>query len=297
MLRKLAIGLAVLSLIAGGMVWYSFRASQVDSPEEPSTLDVTGVLGSRPTALAPSPDAEAPTLDDVLELAEQVLRNLREHISDYSATLVKRERIGGKLGEESRMFIKIRNSDQADQNGTGLCVYLRFDSPDSVAGREVIWKEGQNQGKLIAHEVGFKKMLGRIQLDPNGRLAMLGQKYPLTEIGLIRMAEKLIEKGERPEQLANAVITISNGQKVGDCECDLIQVTNPVDDGLAEFHVAQIFIDRQRMIPLRYAAYMWPEKDGQEPKLEEEYTYLDVKLNVGFEDADFDPDNPEYDYP
>ena len=29
----------------------------------------------------------------------------------------------------------------------------------------------------------------------------------------------------------------------------------------------------------------------------EEYTYVDVQLNVGLIDADFDPDNPRYDFP
>ena len=31
--------------------------------------------------------------------------------------------------------------------------------------------------------------------------------------------------------------------------------------------------------------------------LEEEYTSLDRKLNVGLTDMDFNPDNPEYKYP
>ena len=35
----------------------------------------------------------------------------------------------------------------------------------------------------------------------------------------------------------------------------------------------------------------WPETPGGEPPLEEEYTYLDVELNVGLKDSDFDPDN------
>lgn len=33
------------------------------------------------------------------------------------------------------------------------------------------------------------------------------------------------------------------------------------------------------------------------PVLEEEYTYMDVKLNVGLTDEDFDPDNKTYQFP
>jgi len=50
-------------------------------------------------------------------------------------------------------------------------------------------------------------------------------------------------------------------------------------------------------IPLRYAAYFWPATPGSEelPVLEE-YTYLNVKLNVGLADADFNPNNPNYNF-
>ncbi|MGN6136394.1 MAG: DUF1571 domain-containing protein, partial [Aureliella sp.] len=35
---------------------------------------------------------------------------------------------------------------------------------------------------------------------------------------------------------------------------------------------------------------------GDPPPLEEEYTYLDVQLNVGLKDIDFDPENPAYNF-
>jgi hypothetical protein len=38
---------------------------------------------------------------------------------------------------------------------------------------------------------------------------------------------------------------------------------------------------------------MWPQTEGGEAPLEEAYTYLNLKLNNGFTDADFNPENPE----
>jgi hypothetical protein len=72
---------------------------------------------------------------------------------------------------------------------------------------------------------------------------------------------------------------------------------HPEHDPRFDFHIAQIFIDEERMIPLRYAAFLWPEKPDDPPPLEEEYTYLNVRLNVGLKDSDFDPDNPAYNFP
>jgi hypothetical protein len=57
-----------------------------------------------------------------------------------------------------------------------------------------------------------------------------------------------------------------------------------------------VFIDDELQVPIRYAAYGWPETEGGKPTLEEEYTYLDVALNVGLTSADFDPSNPAYDF-
>ena len=49
--------------------------------------------------------------------------------------------------------------------------------------------------------------------------------------------------------------------------------------------------DDELQIPIRYESYDWPQKEGGQPVLLEEYTYTDLKVNVGLTDKDFDPDN------
>ena len=62
------------------------------------------------------------------------------------------------------------------------------------------------------------------------------------------------------------------------------------------FHLARIFVDDELNLPIRYESYDWPEKPGGPPELIEEYTYLNLKLNNGFTDADFDIRNPNYQF-
>jgi hypothetical protein len=45
---------------------------------------------------------------------------------------------------------------------------------------------------------------------------------------------------------------------------------------------------------VRYESYDWPRTPGGQPELIEEYTYLNLKFNVGLTDADFDRGNPAY---
>ncbi len=63
-----------------------------------------------------------------------------------------------------------------------------------------------------------------------------------------------------------------------------------------DFHQAQIFIDDQLNLPIRYISYDWPKRQGDSLDVIEEYNYLDVKTNVGLTDADFDPKNPQYNF-
>ncbi|MDX1930379.1 MAG: DUF1571 domain-containing protein [Pirellulaceae bacterium] len=241
--------------------------------------------------------ASGHALDPVLELARKALTQIQTEVDDYTGRLIKRERIKGVLGNEVQMDFKIRTRREVDGKIIRpLSAYLKFLEPKSARGREVIWIEGANGNKLTGHEGGFLNLV-RVELEPTGMLAMMDNKYPITEIGLTRLVEKLIEKGERDRLVGPCEVQIVEDQRVGDRTCQLIQVTHPKPDPRYDFHIAQIFIDTDRMIPLRYAAFLWPTEVGGEPLLEEEYTYLDLKLNVGLTDSDFDPDNKAYNYP
>lgn len=255
-------------------------------------------IGSTPApALTAVATADAHPLDPVLRIAYDALRRFEATVDDYTGIIIKRERIGGTLSGEARMEFKIlAQKKEGDKVVRPLNAYLKFSDPWVARGREVIWAENANDGKLVAHEGGLKNLV-RISLAPTDTLAMLGNKYPITDIGIGKLVEKLIEKGERDRKIGPCQVRIEEGFKVGDVPCQKIEVVHADPDPRFDFHKAEIFIDPARMIPLRYAAYLWPEKPGAPPPLEEEYTYIDVKLNVGLKESDFDPNNPAYNYP
>ncbi|MBX3420065.1 MAG: DUF1571 domain-containing protein [Pirellulaceae bacterium] len=126
---------------------------------------------------------------------------------------------------------------------------------------------------------------------------MMGNKYPITDIGMLKLAEKLIEKGERDRQLGPCQVEFFENQLVAERHCKLIQITHPEPKPGLDYHLAQIFIDNQWGVPIRFAAYIWPPQPGEPPELEEEYTYLNVELNVGLTDEDFSTANVNYGFP
>lgn len=288
---------ALLALLTAAAFWAADiegRARQAPPSSVADMVSVTSPVGSdAATRNLPEGSPTEPTMQELVELGQHLLTHIRHNVHDYTATLVKRERIAGQLGPETRMALKLRHP--ASGSG-GPSVYLKFLEPVAQRGREVIWSADRPQGKLIAHEGGLLNLLS-VELDPHGTLAMLGNKYPITEIGLVRLLEKMLEKIDRQVDLSQCQIEVREHQRVGDRECRLFQVTQPRHIPGADFYIAQFFLDTERQLPLRYAAFLWPTKEGGPPPLEEEYTYLDLRTNVGLNDADFDPDNPQYQFP
>jgi hypothetical protein len=237
-------------------------------------------------------------LDTAMQIARDGLEQCRAKINDYTAMLVKRERVDGVLGEHDFIFIKVRNRKIVNgQIVQPLSVYLTYLKPTSVKGREVIYVEGQNDGNMIAHEGGFKgRFLPTVPLPPTGMLAMRGQRYPITEIGIENLIVKLIERGETARRYPDVTCNFRKNAKVKDRTCTVLEVTQPNRHPELDFYQAQVFIDDALNLPIRYISYDWPTKQGDPLGVIEEYNYLDLKINVGLVDADFDPKNPQYNF-
>ncbi len=224
-----------------------------------------------------------------LRWAHDGKKNL-EKLQDYSAVVEKRERVDGKVGEPQYMFVKVRHKP--------FSVYMYFMGPPELKGREVIYVEGQNDGKMWAHGTGVQKTLFRtVSLVPDGVIAMRGQRYPLTELGLLNLVDRLIEVAQDDIKYGECDVKFFEGAEINNRKCTVIQVVHPVPRRNFLFHVARIFIDDELNIPIRYEAHDWPKNPGDPPQLMEEYTYVNLKLNNGFTDADFDIRNPNYSFP
>ena len=210
-----------------------------------------------------------------------------ERIQDYTATVMKKERIGSKLGEEQYMAIKVRHKP--------FSVYSIFLAPAAEKGKECLYIEGANNGKMWAHGTGMQyKMFGTVSLDPDGNVAMQNQRYPLTQIGILNLTRRLVDVASEDVKYGECEVKYFKGAKINDRTCTCIQVVHPVPRKNFLFNVARIFVDDGLNVPVRYEAYDWPKTPGGPPEPIEEYTYLNLKINVGLTDADFDRNNPAY---
>ena len=261
--------------------------------------------------LIPGPDAggeASPTrlssMEEVISLAREALESMESSLDDYSARFVKQEiDSSGKLNERTEMDVKIQPRLRNDSNDAPMRIYLKFRSPESTAGREVIWGADLYDGKMAVHETTMLLSWKTVWLDPTGMLAMAGQRFPSYEIGLTRLVEKLIERGLRDVDNPDVTVTVTRDYEFDGRSCELIQATrSKPGGGEDDFALAEVIYDPQRLLILSYQSFGWPDAaedniDTSELPLLESYQYRDLQTNVGLTDQDFEVTNPGYGFP
>jgi len=284
---------ALTSFINGLAVCLLFGVAPALCEENTDALEATRVAANVPTAA--SNTAEHPLMP-VIRWAEKERPNIAA-IKDYTAILQKQENIGGKVQGAQVLEVKVRHQP--------FSVYTKFLFPKDLNGQQAIYVEGQNDNKLIAHGVGMERRLGTLRFEPDGFLPMRNQKYPITEMGILNLVDKLLEVGYRDSQFGECEVKYTEGVRVGSGpaarECTMIEVIHPVPRQNFTFHIARIFVDNELNVPIRYESYDWPRRAGRSgdstPELIEAYTYMNLQLNVGLTDLDFDSTNPAYAFP
>ena len=217
--------------------------------ERPNAMPISAAAAQ----LQPGDPNEHPLMP-ALRWARQGLVAI-ERIQDYTATLIKRERIGNTLGEDQYIALKVRHKP--------FSVYLNFLSPASVRGQECLYIDGANNGKMWAHGTGMQeKLFGTVSLPPDGNMAMRGQRYPLTQIGILNLTRRLIEVASEDVKYGECEVKYFKGAKINDRLCTCTQVVHPVPRKNFLFHVARIFVDDNMNVPVRYEAYDWPKTPG-----------------------------------
>jgi hypothetical protein len=242
------------------------------------------LIAADPTKVAKNAAIQNSKLWPAIRVCYQCI-DLLNDVDDYEAVFVKRERFGRKL-EECAMRMKIRHNP--------FSVYLLFGKPHE--GREVIYVDGQNEGEMLVHETGLKSIVGTVSVDPEGDRAMEDNHHPITSIGMKKMVIKLVKQWEENAVLPDAEVKYYPKATIGEVPCKVVEVKNPRPVRGAAFHLTRLYIHDESNFPIRVQQYSFPKEKGEEPQLYEEYTYMNVKPDVGLQDIDFDAKNPKYNY-
>ncbi len=199
-------------------------------------------------------------------------------IQDYVAIFHKQERVNGKLLPEETILFKFQKP---------LKIYMKW-IEEPHKGREALYVRGKYENKVIAHKGGFFGFL-TVSLDPKGRLAMKGNRHPITDAGLGHLIKGL-QKDILAAMERNEFDVIRMGQEQFLGRSTLVIEARSDSRGPRKYYASRMIlhVDKELMIPIGVAFY------DEEGELFERYAYTNLKINVGLIGADFSRDNKAY---
>jgi hypothetical protein len=252
-----AAGCAALTL------WAADAAAQPPAP---------GVPQSAP----PAPPANV--MDAPLRLiyeAAQTFQNVR----DYSCLFIKREQVQGRLQPEQLVAMRARNQP--------FSVYLRWLGPKPLVGQEACYVAGRNGGLMRARSPGLLGAVGWVSLDPRDPRAMQANRHPITEAGIGNLITRLRQGWEWERQMNKTQVRVAD-YEFNKRRCTRVELIHPERlNGFYSYRTV-VYFDREHRLPVRIEAYDWPVAGGPpEGALQEAYSYVDVRFNVGLGDEAF----------
>jgi hypothetical protein len=279
---------ALLTSIAASIRAQETRSKQVAANSPAGGSNYQGA------SRAPSPISPRHPLSWVLQYARDEQAYLERTVRDFTCRLVKRERIEGELQEFSYIDMQVREEIRSGaQIIRPMAIYLRFLAPKTVAGRRVIYVDGQNDGKMLVRNGGKHFDYVVTQIDPYGETAQRESLVPVPRSGFIDVLSQMIDVLKRHAQAdpsgQNTNVQRISGAKVNNRPCAVIRIMHPQKQKGLEFHIANVFVDEELHLPVRVDISEWPTAPHQPPRLLAEYTYTDLKINVNLPDASFDP--------
>lgn len=247
-----------------------------------------------------SPPTEEQSVESVLR--DKIARLERgraflNEVEEYTAKIRKQEVVQNVLLDEQTILIKIRHKP--------FSVYLDWVAGE--AGREVLFVEGQNNGRMIAHDGGWKARLPAFSLLPESRLAMRDARYPVTSAGLLSLLELMLDLNRQDLARSTVASSLVSSEQFEGRDTDRFTVVYKSRSESPVYRKSITWIDREWNIPVHSRHFEWPRSEiaGTEEEFDtveklddatliEEYSFTDLDFRPGLSDEDFDRANQRY---
>ncbi|MCH8922562.1 MAG: DUF1571 domain-containing protein, partial [Planctomycetes bacterium] len=191
---------------------------------------------------------------------------IRKNVRDYSCLLIKRERIDGELQDYRYLRTLVRREQtRGGRVVRPMAVFMQHTEPGKLNGRRLLYVDGRNDGKVLVRKGGggaFNYL--KLKIDPHGAAARRESNYPITDVGLAKMVERLIERAKADIKHdptgANTRVSYFRNAKVNDRVCTHIRVVHPKRGAGIDFHRASLYVDDKLRVPIRVVVYGWPSR-------------------------------------
>lgn len=218
-------------------------------------------------------------LDEAMELLTKA-KDSYANLQDYVAEIHKEVHIHGKLDKDEHTIIKFQKPFK---------LYLKWLSGKND-GAELLYVEGQNDGKLIVHKkvvFGIKKTM---ELAPDGFWVRNFSKHSIKDAGfggIIAMSHNQLAEALKNNDVM--AISCSEEEVNGRPTHKIAFAVSPQGKHNGYYCRSAVeYFDAEHFLPVKATFWLWEDDEV------ESFTFNDVKLNVGLSDKDFDRENEAY---
>ncbi|MEZ6057738.1 MAG: DUF1571 domain-containing protein [Planctomycetaceae bacterium] len=239
--------------------------------------------------VAEAKPAEAQALTDKwalqfsIDLLDKGIATLKE-VDAYTCTFQRQERVDGDLLDRQTIAIKLKHDP--------MSVYMKWTEGDR--GRQAIYVAGQHDNKLLVQLGGIKgRLLGTLALEPTDSMVMAESRYPVTEIGLLKLAEKVVASQRTDlERGTGFTCQVHDNQTFAERPCYMLVIEYASSDINADYRKSVVLIDKGLQVPVGIRNYTWVKdatpENIDEISLVESYAYSEIDIETDLIAADFE---------
>jgi hypothetical protein len=218
-------------------------------------------------------------MDQPLQLVAQASQAFRE-VQDYTCLFIKRERIRGQLQPDNLIDMKVRNHP--------FSIYLRWLGPKPFEGQEACYVAGRHNGLMRVRSTGLRGLAGFVSIDQRDPRVMQNNRHTISEAGIGNLIDRLSQRWELERRLNKSRVQIAEFT-YNQRPCIRVELIHPDrGGGQVTFYRTLVYFDKENHLPIRVENYDWPSPNGTpEGDLLESYSYVNLRMNVGLGDGDF----------
>ena len=257
---------------------FCIQCTQVDAFRESEYITVSDgkVSGKNAESVLATVDHLAKT--DHIALLEFCLAHYEKTYRDYTCTLIKQERVAGRLGKEQQIAAKFMEPP--------FSVAMAWTPETAPMGDRLVYVEGRDKNKMRVRPTStlLRKLAGGSVLrEPDGREAMRYTLRPVNLFGFRRGLVSLLDVYRQARKAGDLRETYGGHAKVAGREAVVLHRYLPAKDDYPAYKTS-VFIDLEYLVPICLEGYDWDEN------ISCVYLYKDLKFNVGLTDEDFLPE-------
>jgi hypothetical protein len=200
-------------------------------------------------------------------------------VNDYTCTLIKRERIRGKLTPNHVVVLKVRKSP--------FSVNMLWKEPRSLDGQEVCWVDGKNNGNMRVKPSGLLGAIGFVSLERDDERAKRTSNHLVSDTGIGWLIEEFGTGWEQERKLGQTQVKVGT-YDYAKRRCTRVETIHENSAGGKLRHYRNVvYFDQKTNLPIRVENYDWPRVRGDLGELAEMFSYVNVRVNVGVPDSAF----------